>query len=454
MKKQVRLFHLLFLSIWINFVIVLDVVATVPISIRNNIPSLAPVLEKVLPAVVSIYVEGDTLEQQKIDFSETLKNFDKQEPQDRLQPFEGLGSGIIIDANKGYVLTNNHVISGAQKIYVKLIDNREYNAKLIGCDKNTDIALIKINGAKNLTQVKIANLDITKVGDFVIAVGNPFGLGQTATAGIISALGRNGLNIQGLENFIQTDAAINKGSSGGALVNLSGELIGINTAILASNSGSVGIGFAIPSDIALTLAQQLIKYGKIQQARLGIKGTEISIDMAHIFDLKGQNGVFISEVIPNSAAQRSGIKAGDVVMLMNNKPVNSFNELRVRIGITVPGKNIKLILLRDGKIFSMDVNIEKDIVAPVDEKIVFPMLPGVILENSETKKGDQGILIKNIEQGIVSDTLGLRKNDIIISVNRKRTFTIEDMHKVITSDPSMLTLNIIRNNESIYLLLK
>jgi serine protease DegQ len=223
-------------------------------------------LEKVLPAVVSVKVEGTAPQSQRVP--EELKKYFGEDGPDQAQPFEGLGSGVVIDAAKGYVLTNNHVISEADKISVQMNDGREFDAKLIGGDDQSDIALLQLQNATNLTQIAIADSDKLRVGDFAVAVGNPFGLGQTATSGIISALGRSGLNLEGLENFIQTDASINRGNSGGALLNLNGELIGINTAILAPGGGSIGIGFAIPSNMARTLAQQLIDFGSGKTAYL------------------------------------------------------------------------------------------------------------------------------------------------------------------------------------------
>lgn len=232
------------------------------------------------------------------------------------------------------MLTNNHVINQAQKISIQLNDGREFDAKLIGSDDQSDIALLQIQNPSKLTQIAIADSDKLRVGDFAVAVGNPFGLGQTATSGIISALGRSGLNLEGLENFIQTDASINRGNSGGALLNLNGELIGINTAILAPGGGSVGIGFAIPSNMARTLAQQLIDFGEIKRGLLGIKGTEMSADIAKAFNLDVQRGAFVSEVLPGSGSAKAGVKAGDIITSLNGKPLNSFAELRSRIATT------------------------------------------------------------------------------------------------------------------------
>ncbi|VTM59743.1 serine endoprotease [Klebsiella pneumoniae] len=277
MKKQTLLLSALALSIGLSLSVLPPAAASLPTQVpgQGALPSLAPMLEKVLPAVVSVQVEGTA--SPTLNMPEELKKyFGDNAPQEQAQPFEGLGSGVIIDAAKGYVLTNNHVINQAQKISVQLNDGREFDAKLVGSDEQSDIALLQLIKPDHLTQIAIADSDKLRVGDFAVAVGNPFGLGQTATSGIISALGRSGLNLEGLENFIQTDASINRGNSGGALLNLNGELIGINTAILAPGGGSIGIGFAIPSNMAKTLADQLIQFGEIKRGLLGIKGMEMS----------------------------------------------------------------------------------------------------------------------------------------------------------------------------------
>ena len=347
MKKKSLLLSTLALSMGLTMLSAPIANATLPpIVAGQNVPSLAPMLEKVLPAVVSVHVEG----MQNTKPTPETKGGERQ--------FEGLGSGVIIDAAKGYVLTNNHVISNATTIKVQLNDGREYVAKLIGRDEQSDIALIQLTDAKNLTAIKIADSDKLRVGDFAVAVGNPFGIGQTATSGIVSALGRSGLNLEGLENFIQTDAAINRGNSGGALINLNGELIGINTAILAPGGGNVGIGFAIPSNMAQSLSAQLIKYGEVKRGVLGIRGREMTADLAQAFKLEAQRGAFVNEVLPNSAAAKAGIKAGDVITALDGNPLSSFAELRAKIGSAAPGTVLKLGLLRNGKPLVIPVTLE------------------------------------------------------------------------------------------------
>ncbi len=406
-----------------------------------------------LPAVVSVQVEGTATPSQRVP-EELKKFFGEEGGNEPAQPFEGLGSGVIIDAAKGYVLTNNHVISQAQKISIQLNDGREFDAKLIGSDDQSDIALLQIQGGSKLTQIAIADSDKLRVGDFAVAVGNPFGLGQTATSGIVSALGRSGLNLEGLENFIQTDASINRGNSGGALLNLNGELIGINTAILAPGGGSVGIGFAIPSNMAQILAKQLIQFGEIKRGLLGIRGMEMSADIAKAFNLNVQRGAFVSEVLPNSGSAKAGVKSGDVIVSLNGKALSSFAELRSRIATTEPGSKVKLGLLRDGKPLEVEVTLDKSTSATASAEMIAPQLQGASLSDGQLKDGTKGIVISDVEKGSAAAQVGLHKDDVIIGINRQRTQSIADMRKVLETKPSVIALNVMRGEESIYLLLR
>ncbi len=456
MKKKSLLLSAVALSVGLNLALAPSAMASLPAQIQNQaLPSLAPMLEKVLPAVVSVHVEGTATEDQTQDLPEPLKRFFGQGQEDaQPQPFEGLGSGVIIDAQKGYVLTNNHVVKGADKISVQLGDGREYDAKLIGRDDQTDIALIQLQGAKDLTQIKVADSDQLRVGDFAIAIGNPFGLGQTATSGIISALGRSGLNLEGLENFIQTDAAINRGNSGGALVNLNGELIGINTAILASSGGNIGIGFAIPGNMAMELAKQLIETGEVKRGQLGIKGTEMTADMARAFNVEAQRGAFVSEVLPKSAAANAGIKAGDIITSINDKPIASFAELRVKIGTTPPGQEVKIGLLREGKPLSVTVKLDASTRSMNSDELMTPALQGAALSDGQLADGNKGVKVDSVQKGTPAEQVGLQKDDVIIGVNRTRVQNLDEMRKVLASKPPFLALNVVRGGESIYLLLR
>lgn len=455
MKKKNQLLSALALSVGLSLTTSWSMAAALPAQVPGEavIPSLAPMLEKVLPAVVSVKVEGTAAQSQRVP-EELKKYFGDEAPDQQAQPFEGLGSGVVIDAAKGYILTNNHVISQADKISVQMNDGREFDAKLIGGDDQSDIALLQIQNPSNLTQIAIADSDKLRVGDFAVAVGNPFGLGQTATSGIISALGRSGLNLEGLENFIQTDASINRGNSGGALLNLNGELIGINTAILAPGGGSIGIGFAIPSNMAKTLAQQLIESGEVKRGLLGIKGMEMSADIAKAFNLNVQRGAFVSEVLANSGSAKAGVKSGDVIVSLNGKPLSSFAELRSRIATTEPGTKVKLGLLRDGKSMDVEVTLDKSTSSSASAEIIAPALQGAALSDGQLKDGTKGITIESVEKSSPAAQAGLHQDDVIIGVNRNRVQSIAEMRKVMETKPAVIALQIIRGNDTIYILLR
>ena len=460
MKNTSFLLSALALIVGVNMATVPAAVAALPTQIQGQpLPSLAPMLEKVLPAVVSVHVEGTDKESQQ-QVPEPLKRFFGQQGQESApddepsQEFEGLASGVIIDAAKGYVLTNNHVVSGADKISVQLSDGREFTAKLVGHDEQTDIALLQLNDAKGLTQIKIADSDQLKVGDFTVAIGNPFGLGQTATSGIVSALGRSGLNLEGLENFIQTDAAINRGNSGGALVNLNGELIGLNTAILASSGGNIGIGFAIPSNMAMGLAQQLIQFGEVKRGQLGIKGTEMTSDMAKAFKVDVQHGAFVNEVLPQSAAAKAGIKAGDIIVSVDGKNIANFAELRVKIGTTPPGQDVKIGLLRDGKALSVSVKLDNSSQSTTSAELMTPALQGATLSDGVAKDGTKGVKVDEVAKGTPAAQFGLQKEDVIVGVNRTPVQGLAELRKLLETKPDLLALSVMRGDENIYLLLR
>ncbi|PHM71371.1 serine endoprotease DegQ [Xenorhabdus kozodoii] len=458
MKRKNTLLSALAMSIGLSLASVPMVShAALPAAMAGQeLPSLAPMLEKVLPSVVTVQVSGTEVQSQQLQLPEDFQfffgpGFPPQEPKKR--PFTGLGSGVIIDANKGYVLTNSHVINNANKIHIQLNDGREYSAKLIGRDPQTDIALLQLKDAKNLTAIKFADSDQLHVGDYAIAIGNPFGLGQTVTSGIISALGRSGLSLEGLENFIQTDASINRGNSGGALINLKGELIGINTAIIAPSGGNVGIGFAIPSNMAKALSTQLIAHGEVKRGILGIKGTEMTADIAKALNVEAQKGAFVSEVIPKSAAAKAGIKSGDVLISFDGKKVNSFAELRAKVGTTAPGKEVKIGLLRKGKPLEVTVILDNSDGESTKAENLSTALQGATLSNA-TINNAQGIKVDSIAQNSPAAISGLRKDDLIIGANNVRTRNIGDLRKITEAKPSIIALNVLRGDDNVYLLLR
>lgn len=454
MKKKSFLLSVLAVSLGLTFASAPMATAALPMAVQGQpLPSLAPMLEKVLPAVVGVQVSGT--QPPSTDVPPEFKFFFGQqdpEPNQGAQPFEGLGSGVIIDAAKGYVLTNNHVVNNADKITVQLNDGREYKAKLIGKDDQSDIAVIQLIDAKNLTQIAMADSDALQVGDFAVAVGNPFGLGQTVTSGIVSALGRSGLNLEGLENFIQTDASINRGNSGGALLNLKGELIGINTAIISSQGGSVGIGFAIPVNMAKNLSHQLIEFGEVKRGLLGIRGSEMTPELAQAFKLDSQRGAFVNEVLPDSAAAKAGIKSGDVLITLQGKTLSSFAELRAKVGTAGPGVVMQIGLLREGKPMTVNVTLAQSPAVEVSIEKINPALQGVTLSDVDAKTA-KGVKVDDVKKGTPAEQVGLEKDDVIIGVNREPIDNLAAFRKILETKPDLIALSIVRKGQNIYLLM-
>ncbi|AWU94683.1 Do family serine endopeptidase [Azospirillum ramasamyi] len=322
--------------------------------------TIAPMLEQVTPAVVNISVLSQAPQAEnpllRDPFFRRFFNLPDQMPQGR--PQVSAGSGVIVDAARGYVVTNSHVVENAQEIAVTLKDRRRLRARLIGRDAATDIALLQIK-AENLTALPLGDSDRAKVGDFVVAIGNPFGLGQTVTSGIVSALGRSGLKIEGYEDFIQTDASINPGNSGGALVNFQGELIGINTAIIGPAGGSVGIGFAVPVSIVRSVMEQLREYGEVRRGRLGVAIQDLTPDLAESLNLQGDEGALIAKIERGSPADSGGLRSGDVVVAVDGRPIRSATDFRNRIGLMRVGTPVQLTVVRNGGQKSVTVRTQR-----------------------------------------------------------------------------------------------
>ncbi|MEP7704020.1 DegQ family serine endoprotease [Paraglaciecola sp. 25GB23A] len=419
---------------------------------KAEVPSLAPMLDKATPAIVTISVEGTQVSRQQVP--EVFKRFfGAPEEQVQERPFKGLGSGVIIDANKGYIVTNNHVVENATEITVTLTDGRELIAKKMGADAQSDIALLRIE-PENLIALPLADSDKVRVGDFVVAIGNPFGLSQTVTSGIVSALGRSGLNIGGYENFIQTDAAINRGNSGGALVSLRGELVGINTAIFGPNGGNVGIGFAIPSNMMKSLVDQIIEFGEVRRGLLGILGQDVDSGLAEAMNLNVSKGAFVSEVSPDSAAEKGGIQAGDIITEINGIAVVSFQELRAKVASKGAGSKIELSLLRKGKKVSVNVVLGDATQAVVAAKEIHPALEGATLTNGKTKRGDQGVLTSEIAARSPAAMIGLQDGDVIIGVNRQKVDNVVALRGALDSAKGVIALSVIRGDSSLYLVIR
>jgi len=423
-----------------------------PTSVEGQaMPSLAPMLEKSTPAVVSIAVKGTHKVKQNLpDIFRFFGKKNQNPNQAQQRPFRGLGSGVIINAKQGYIVTNNHVIDQADEIIITLKDGRQIEAKKIGSDADSDIALLQID-AENLTEITIADSDKLRVGDFAIAIGSPFGLGQTVTSGIVSALGRSGLDIENYEDFIQTDAAINSGNSGGALVNLRGELIGINTAILGPNGGNVGIGFAIPSNMMHNLAKQIIEFGEVHRGVLGVSGRSVNSEIAKAMELKTNQGGFIEQVMPDSAADEAGIKPGDVITQINGKSVKTFSELRGKIGSLGAGKKVKLTIIRNGNEQVFNIKLKQSQKSNVAAASIHRMLEGAKLENNNN---NSGVIVQEVADNSPAKLVGLQPGDLITAINRNRINNIAELRNFLKDKKGVFALNIIRDNYSQYLMIR
>lgn len=446
MKKMSVLMSSIFLSSSLAMAS-LPASAALPSAVAGQqLPSLAPMLEQVTPAVVLISVKGTQEVKNVPDAFRFFFGNPRQAPS-RERPFQGLGSGVIIDADEGHIVTNYHVVKEADEIQITLKDGRQIEAKKIGADENSDIALLQVD-AKSLTEVKLADSDQLRVGDFAVAIGSPFGLGQTVTSGIVSALGRSGLNADNFEDFIQTDAAINSGNSGGALINLRGELIGINTAIIGPNGGNVGIGFAIPSNMVKSLVSQIIEFGEVRRGVLGVAGRSLTGELAKAMELDEAQGAFVEQVTEGSAAQEAGIEAGDVIIEVNGKKIKSFSELKGKIGAVGAGNSVKLTVIKnDGDKESYNVTLKKADSAAVEPGSIHRMLEGAELENHS--KG-YGVSITGVEEGSPAAMSGLREGDVIRGVNRRKISNIGELRELLKDSDGILLLNIVRGGSNLY----
>lgn len=419
----------------------------------SNLPSLAPMLERSMPAVVNISTSTNVRMQDNPLLNDPVFRYFFGIPnQPRQQQRNSLGSGVIIDKDEGYVLTNNHVIDKADVITVTLSDGRQLNAKLVGTDPEADVAVIQIP-ADNLTALEIADSSQLKVGDFVVAIGNPFGLGQTVTSGIISALGRSGLGIEGYEDFIQTDASINPGNSGGALVNLRGEFVGMNTAILAPSGGNVGIGFAIPSNMAITIKDSLVKHGEVRRGMLGVTTQDLTADLIKAFNLQGQHGAVVSRVDAGSPAEKAGIEPGDIIVAVNGHEIrNGSSQIRTLIGLLQIGDTANIDIIRGGERMTVEATIGKPKRPELAGDKVHPTLKGVVL-SAPTKGQVEGVVLDKVDTRSYAWKAGLRPGDIIVSANRYRVRNIDEF-KQVANPRSPLLVNLQRGGEAFFVVLQ
>jgi serine protease Do len=427
--------------------------ATVTTSTPTPGSSLAPMLQASLPAVVNIRADI------KITDLATLNRL----LQERGTPVNGgeipdtflsVASGVIVNADKGYILTNAHVVNDAQSVIVSLGDGRHYTARIVGMDKPSDIALLQIKG-KKLTAVDMGNSNNLKVGETVVAIGNPFGLNQSVTSGIVSALGRTSLGIENFENFIQTDAPINPGNSGGALLDIKGSLIGINTAILAPERGSIGIGFAIPSNIAKSIMDQLIQFGDVRRGMLGIGAQDITPDLATAFKLAGTSGAVVTLVKPNSPAQKSGLEVGDIITSINNTDIKNANDVVNTVGFLRVNTKVNIDLLRNNKKLSFSAILTDPKAIKDASNALDPYFYGVALKNftllSPIHGEIKGVLVVSVEPDSHAWQADLRAGDVITSANQEKTPSIPDLQKVAGGAKDTVLLNVLRGPGAVFL---
>ena len=419
------------------------------------LPTLAPMIDRVTPAVVNINTKTRVQVRDPFFDDPIFRRFFNvpNQPRERVQ--QSLGSGVIVDAAKGYVLTNNHVTQGADDIAVTLHDNRTVKARVIGSDPDTDLTVLQIP-AENLQAVPLALSRDLRVGDFVVAIGDPFGLGQTVTSGIVSALDRKGIS-RGYQNFIQTDAAINPGNSGGALVNLRGELVGINSMIFSPSGASVGIGFAIPSDLAANVMRQLVEFGEVRRGTLGVDTQDITPELAAMLSVAVGKGTVITRVRKDAPAAKAGIQPGDVITAINDTTISSGQDLHNIEGLTPIGTPLAISLLRDGKPLTLRMTLAASTVVSLRGDDLDVRLAGVQLtdlDDSQRRPGLTGSVVKNVERASRAYASGLRGGDVIVGINQRDIEDTGDLGELLQSKPRQLMLTIVRGQSVFYLLLQ
>jgi Do/DeqQ family serine protease len=426
---------------------------------NDQVPTLAPLIKEVSPAVVNIATTGKEEVQRHPFFDDPFfrRFFGDGPDEPRQRQTQSVGSGVIINAVKGYILTNSHVIAKADEIVVTLTDRRQLKARILGHDPDTDVAVLQVE-PDGLISIDMADSDSLEVGDFVIAIGNPFGLGQSVSSGIVSALGRTGLGIESYENFIQTDASINPGNSGGALVNLQGRLVGVNTAIIAPGGGNIGIGFAIPINMARKIMDQLIEYGEVRRGRIGVQIQDLTPDLAKEFGVEHDGGALIAQVMPDSPAAEAGLLAGDVIIRVNDKAVHSGANLRNFIGLLRVGARVDLVVVRDGVQMNVGLDVGEIKQAQTDPGSEVPKLKGAafgqIPQESPFFGRVKGVYVVGVVEDSPAWQAGLREGDVITSVNRKPVTDPGELMAIASQGGGSLLLNIIRGDGSLFILIR
>jgi len=423
--------------------------AALPVSVDGQpLPSLAPVLKEVTPSVVNIYTQTRVRVRSPLLEDPFFRRFFNVPDTPRERVSQSLGSGVVVDAENGYVLTNNHVIARADEIQVGLSDGRSLTAKVIGTDPDTDLAVIQIP-AEKLSALQLANSDELQVGDFVVAVGNPFGLGQTVTSGIVSALGRTGLRGLEYQNFIQTDASINPGNSGGALINLRGELVGINSAIFTPSGGNVGIGFAIPVSMASYVMDQLVQFGEVRRGTLGIIVQDMTPELAGAFDVEAGEGVLVAEVVAGSAAEEGGLQPGDIILRMAKNSISSSQDFHNEEGRLALGESLQVEYQRDSKTRKTRLVIQEiPIINGADLDYRLDGGRFINLTPKQKQRIPAGVVLDELEPRSRLAREGLRVGDLITGVNRQVVHDLKDFREILEQKHGSIILEIRRGGRA------
>ena len=441
--------RLLFAGVFLTFSV--SAAAQMPAAVDGEpMPSLAPLVERVTPAVVNIRVSQTVQQRNPFADDPFWQFFGGPNVPNGSRQVASAGSGVIVDAEQGYILTNHHVVSDADEIRVSLVDGEELDAEVVGSDPATDIALIRVD-ADNLVEMPIGNSENVRVGDFVLAIGNPFGLGHTVTSGIVSALGRAGINPNAYEDFIQTDASINPGNSGGALVNMRGELVGINSAIISRTGGNVGIGFAVPTEIAGSIMRQILDFGEVRRGLLGVTIQGIDAEIAEALNASVDRGALITEVVPGSAAEESGLKVDDIIIAVNDETISNATELRNAIGLKGSGESVDIRYIRDGKTRKTEATLGRAEVASAAGDDIHPGLTGAQLATYRAANGAEGgVEIAAVAAGSPAAQRGLRDGDVVTQVNRRGVRNLAQFREVAVGN-RILFLRVERGDRSLML---
>jgi len=423
--------------------------AALPDSVDGQpLPSLAPLVKKVAPAVVNIRVSQTVHTRSPYGDEMFRRFFGLPDVPNGSREIASAGSGVIVDAENGYILTNHHVVDGADKIQISLHDDTTLDAEIIGSDAPTDIALIKVD-PENLTDLPIGDSDLVEVGDFVIAIGNPFGLGNTVTSGIVSALSRTGISRNGVEDFIQTDASINPGNSGGALVNMRGELVGINSAIISRSGGNVGIGFAVPSEIAQSIMRQILDFGEVRRGLLGVTIQTIDKESAMALGTEVDTGALVAEVVPGSAAEEAGLQVDDIIVRVDEKKIDSSRELSNAIGLKGSGEKIDIEFVRNGRNKSVTATLGQQTIARSVGADIHPGLSGAEFASASVASTG-GIDVTGVEADSPAAQRGLRAGDVIMQVNRRSVQNLQQLRDI-AADNQILFLLVRRGDRALML---